>query len=668
MKRRLTARIAVAVAASMVAFLVALIVLIGAVVQLRDAGRDARESERVLRAADSVLALVVNAETSARGFVLTRREGFLEPLRSAQRRLPSAAAALGQMALPTREQRLLADEIGIAAAGYINDYALPLAALARRDEAAARAMIESEAGKTRIDALRLQHGALTSTARLQAERAGVQSEARARRALWIAGGVVLLTLGFKLALLWYLSRSVGRPVRRAAEAAHTLADGDLSVRLPAERHDELGQLGAAFNAMAATLQDNREHLEQQNAELENQNAELERQAVELETQSAELELQAAELETGQVELQQQAADLELKAAEAAWNEHVMRSVLEATGDAIYFVDPEGTRIFENPAMRRFAADVLGISADRSPDDGVDHIQLIAEQTSDPARFVARHRDLLADPMASAVDEYRLEASGRWFFRQTAPVHGRDGELLGRIYLMRETTDHHEGERLKDELLATVSHELRTPLAAVLGFTELLTTRDYDEPERRRYLSTVHEQASRLSELIDDFLDLQRLEQSGQALRRSRFDLHEVLRRQVELFSGQSRVHVLTLKAPEGELLLEADPNQLGRAVANLLSNAIKYSPDGGTVTVDAAAVDGHVTIAVHDEGVGVPPSARAKVFERFYRVDNSATAPIGGTGLGLTLVRQIAEAHGGTVGLDSIEGRGSRFWITIPRG
>ncbi|MDQ8043122.1 MAG: ATP-binding protein, partial [Solirubrobacteraceae bacterium] len=124
---------------------------------------------------------------------------------------------------------------------------------------------------------------------------------------------------------------------------------------------------------------------------------------------------------------------------------------------------------------------------------------------------------------------------------------------------------------------------------------------------------------------------------------------------------------LQLKAARQEQLqVVGDADRLRRAFANLLSNAIKYSPDGGDVTVEATRENGSVTVAVSDHGVGIPDESKARIFDRFFRVDSSETRRIGGTGLGLALVREIMRAHEGEVGFDSIEGEGSRFWIKVP--
>jgi signal transduction histidine kinase len=224
----------------------------------------------------------------------------------------------------------------------------------------------------------------------------------------------------------------------------------------------------------------------------------------------------------------------------------------------------------------------------------------------------------------------------------------------------------ESEQLKSEVISIVSHEVRTPLASVLGFTSLLLQRDFDEETRRRYLGIVDAQARRLAALVDDFLDVQRLEDDRLALAHESVDVSKLLREHVGLFAGQSAKHRLELVLPEEPLVVPGDGNRLAQVLANLLSNAIKYSPDGGVVDVVGEHREGIVAFSVHDHGLGIPEDQQDRIFTKFFR----GTAPasgIAGTGLGLAFARAVVDGHGGRIGFTSAPGAGSTFWVELPK-
>jgi signal transduction histidine kinase len=289
---------------------------------------------------------------------------------------------------------------------------------------------------------------------------------------------------------------------------------------------------------------------------------------------------------------------------------------------------------------------------------------------DREAYFAEWEAILADSDEPTADELAL--SGFVLERYTAPVDDAGGARIGRLVVLRDVTGEREGERLKSELMATVSHELRTPLASVLGYAELLRTRRLEGPQREEILATVHREAKRLSALIDDFLDLQTIEQDRLELTRAPFLVGELLSEAVGTFRGQSASHELVLEPPPEPLVAHGDRARIAQVVANLLSNAIKYSPAGGVVRVAAARAadaggDGAVRVAVSDQGLGIPASEQPRVFEKFFRVVHPGFE-VGGTGLGLALAREIVEAHGGEMGFESTEGVGSTFWFTLPPG
>jgi two-component system sensor histidine kinase KdpD len=219
---------------------------------------------------------------------------------------------------------------------------------------------------------------------------------------------------------------------------------------------------------------------------------------------------------------------------------------------------------------------------------------------------------------------------------------------------------------KSSFVAIASHELRTPLTALLGFSELLARRSFEAAEVRRMAELMQRETERLARIVDDFLDLSRLERGlGLRLAPAAVAVAPALAAAVELFR-RAESHRILLEFDEKLPAILADPDALDRILKNLVSNAIKYSPAGSTVRVTARTADAaSVEVSVHDEGRGIPPDALPRVFEPYYRAPGAAGAARG-TGLGLAVVKSLIEAHGGTIRLESAPGRGTRVTFVLP--
>ncbi|MCZ8521438.1 MULTISPECIES: GAF domain-containing sensor histidine kinase [Paenibacillus] len=243
----------------------------------------------------------------------------------------------------------------------------------------------------------------------------------------------------------------------------------------------------------------------------------------------------------------------------------------------------------------------------------------------------------------------------------------EGEEPGKrlVYLnIRERTEEERIDRMKSEFISVVSHELRTPLTSIMGFVEILLDRRPAEDKRMRYLETIHREAERLTQLLNDLLDLQKMESGKQQYMFEIVDLNALVEEVADSWRDHP-THRLQIRCPEQSVHALADGDRMKQALHNLVSNAFKYSPGKDLVEVTLEERDGMACIRVKDEGLGIPPEAAEKLFSKFYRVDNSDRRKIGGTGLGLAIVREIMTAHGGLVEFEASPGGGTVFLLRL---
>jgi signal transduction histidine kinase len=259
--------------------------------------------------------------------------------------------------------------------------------------------------------------------------------------------------------------------------------------------------------------------------------------------------------------------------------------------------------------------------------------------------------------------------------QCAPVRGDDtDEIAGIVVLLNDITEIRGVDRMKTAFISTVSHELRTPLTSIKGFiATLLADKEgfYDAATQREFYAIIDSECDRLTRLIDDLLSASRIEQ-GKALEYN-FEMVNVTQVVHTVVVSQSASistskHTLVEEFPPDFPEIQADKDRFNQILTNVVGNAVKYSPLGGTVTITGSVINGGraIQLRVSDQGIGVPREHLAKIFERFHRVDNRDNREIGGTGIGLYLVKSMVEAHHGTVDVQSELGKGSTFIINLP--
>ena len=247
----------------------------------------------------------------------------------------------------------------------------------------------------------------------------------------------------------------------------------------------------------------------------------------------------------------------------------------------------------------------------------------------------------------------------------APLPGAEG-VSGTVAIVQDVTERYRLDAVRRDFVANVSHELRTPIGAIVALADTLT----DEEEHavmRRLASRIAHEADRAGHLIDDLLDLSRIE--GGDLQRAEVPIRSLVATAIDRVAVTSgdRAADISVRGDLPNSTLFVDASQVEGALVNLIDNAVKYSDTGSPVQVSVIDVGDRVEILVQDRGIGIPPHDRDRIFERFYRVDRARSRATGGTGLGLAIVRNVARNHGGDVHVESREGEGSTFVIQLPR-
>jgi signal transduction histidine kinase len=236
---------------------------------------------------------------------------------------------------------------------------------------------------------------------------------------------------------------------------------------------------------------------------------------------------------------------------------------------------------------------------------------------------------------------------------------------GKRQLESQNEELRQSERLKSELVSIVSHELRTPLASIIGYASLLLKRDFGKAEVERYVEIIHSQGSRLVSLVEEFLDVERVEAGQIRLREELLDLKPMLFQEARMISDDAPKHEIRVSVAASRLPVRGDLDRLAQVYGNLLTNAVKYSPEGGAVEVAGMLEASAVRVEVHDDGIGIPDEHQQRIFTKFFRGE-ARESGIAGAGLGLAVSREIVEAHGGRIGFTSKAGVGSTFWFELP--
>jgi two-component system phosphate regulon sensor histidine kinase PhoR len=346
-------------------------------------------------------------------------------------------------------------------------------------------------------------------------------------------------------------------------------------------------------------------------------------------------------------------ELEQTVRELARERDLFETVIHSMDEAVVAVDKK-RRIH---TVNRSATELLGISpAVRG--------QLLLEAVRIPALSELLDHALRGE---SRTVDIRLESEGS--VRQLMVRATPQGESGGAVLVMHDATEIRRLETVRRDFVANVSHELRTPVSIIQANTETLLLGAIDEPaQARRFLDAIRRNAERLGQLISDLLDISRIEAGKYAIEMRPLSLSSVARSVSKSVSESCRRRGVKLEIlVDPNLRVRADAGALEQVLVNLVENAVKYGPESGIVELAAVEQGAAVRIEVRDEGPGIAPTHRRRVFERFYRVDPGRSRNMGGTGLGLAIVKNLTDAMGGDVGVDPREPQGSCFWVRLSK-
>ena len=334
----------------------------------------------------------------------------------------------------------------------------------------------------------------------------------------------------------------------------------------------------------------------------------------------------------------------------------LEAVFSSMVEGVMVIDRQEKITLVNQSLRGF----FGFEQDPGGKTPIEVIRNIDIQSLAREALVSGNRIISRELQVMVPEEKILRVHATAIMEQ--------GASEGAVLVFHNITDLKRLENIRRDFVANVSHELRTPIASIKGYAETLLEGAMREPENaREFLSIVLQESNRLAALIDDLLDLARIESGKMQLRRGPVVGGGCgagaggFKRRIEEKKLQVAVTI-----PPDLPLVSADEKRLSQVLVNLIDNAVKYTPAKGTVTISAAGRDGFAHISVSDTGIGIPAEAQRRIFERFYRVDKARSRELGGTGLGLAIVKHIVQAHKGEVSVISTPGQGAIFIVTFP--
>jgi len=425
--------------------------------------------------------------------------------------------------------------------------------------------------------------------------------------------VALAALALGLLVSTFLTRRMLQPVSALSEATRKIGEGNFNARAHVRGNDELAQLARDFNSMAARLGEYRK--------------------------SSLGELLQAHLS--------------------------MQAAIDSLPDPVAIFNVEGNLQNVNHA----AETLLGLRSDSGSKEPLKNVDASTRSILERVRshVLGGKGTFVPKGFEDAVQLPTL-LGDRYFLPRGAPVYETRGVIVGATVILQDVTRLRRFEELKNDLVATVAHEFRTPLTS-LRMAVHLCTEQVAGPLTDKQADLLHgarEDCDRLQGMVDDLLDMSRIESGRVELYPLPTEAASLITAAMDEYKAEAEAKGVNLSAqvttPEVSVL--ADRERIGHVFSNLLGNAVRYTPEGGSIILDANIANGAVRFTVADTGTGIPKEYQDRIFEKFFQVPDAEPK---GTGLGLYIAKEIVRGHGGDIGLESKPGEGSTFWFTLPR-
>ncbi len=426
--------------------------------------------------------------------------------------------------------------------------------------------------------------------------------------IFATAAILATVIGLGLAIV--ISRAITRPIDEMKKQTAEIANGNYSGHVRVYGNDELGELAQAVNNLSVRIEESREQSESERRRLD--------------------------------------------------------SVLTHMSDGVLATDRRGKVTIVND----MAAEFLNISPATAKDQSILDILGIREHYT--LRDLLESHDTIVIDMSDKDHDQILNA----YF---SLIQRESGFISGLVCVLHDITEQQRIDRERKQFVSNVSHELRTPLTSLRSYIEALNDGAWKDPEvAPSFLKVTQEETDRMIRMINDLLSLSRMDSGTAKLELELVNLNELFTYILNRFDmmikndtkgdGKKQVKDYTIKREftKRDLWVEIDPDKFIQVIDNIMNNAIKYSPDGGVITCRLIETHNHVILSISDQGLGIPKKDIGRIFDRFFRVDKARSRAQGGTGLGLAISREVIEMHHGRIWVDSVEGKGSTFYISLP--